>query len=68
MDGVSVKRVQEGKAIILTCRDEKHRQQVFKNLKQQRKRAQVEVKIQCWLSHLQRCNKTEVYKWAQQIG
>ena len=26
MTGVSIKRVQEGKAIILTCRDEKHRQ------------------------------------------
>ena len=32
-EGVIYKKINDGKAAILTCRDEKHRQQVYKTIK-----------------------------------
>ena len=32
-DGVIYKKISDGKGVIVTCRDEKHRQQVYKTIK-----------------------------------
>lgn len=68
MEGVTCHRGRVDSQALLFCRDERHRQEVARQLKINIRRAKLQaLRVSSWLSGLQRANKDTVYTWVRTV-